>query len=449
MSLVLLFAPSSSAINLRSLTSLDAGSGPGFIHVPVQQTAQQTIEAPMIRRRDSGHYSAAALGHLSSALTIYTINISISGQDTTVVLDTGSSELWVDPTCSMAAGDNVKDSAGVSANDQRHSPDYCESIGRYDPALSPTAKDLKDGDVIVYADNTTAEFNYYTDNIFIGGLQISGQQFGVANDTNGTVLGIMGMGPNVVYGYNSSSQPHSLVLDSMASQGLIASRAFSLNLREHDDAPGSIVFGGVDQKKFLGSLQTLPLESLQMTAGASGDGSSHETITVHGGTNVIMTPKGVSSQICDDAGGTQVPALGLSICSVSCDLKSQDGGLDVNFDGKTIRVDFENLVAELEQQGQTSCALAVTDTIVASDPPTYILGSPFLKAAYAVFDWDNQQVNLAQAADCGSQVVAIGTGPGAVPTGVGCEESAALPPALSSVGPVMAIAAMTSILALI
>ncbi|KAK7709188.1 hypothetical protein SLS63_013298 [Diaporthe eres] len=343
----------------------------------------------MIRRRDSGHYSAAALGHLSSALTIYTINISISGQDTTVVLDTGSSELWVDPTCSMAAGDNVKDSAGVSANDQRHSPDYCESIGRYDPALSPTAKDLKDGDVIVYADNTTAEFNYYTDNIFIGGLQISGQQFGVANDTNGTVLGIMGMGPNVVYGYNSSSQPHSLVLDSMASQGLIAS-----------------LFGGVDQKKFLGSLQTLPLESLQMTAGASGDGSSHETITVHGyfvtvqsltmtkpnnaassdchqnsflavldsGTNVIMTPKGVSSQICDDAGGTQVPALGLSICSVSCDLKSQDGGLDVNFDGKTIRVDFENLVAELEQQGQTSCALAVTDTIVASDPPTYILG---------------------------------------------------------------------------
>lgn len=281
-SLVLLFAPSSSAINLRSLTSLDAGSGPGFIHVPVQQTAQQTIVAPMIRRRDSGHYSAVALGHLSSALTTYTINISISGQDTTVVLDTGSSELWVDPTCSMAAGDNVKDSAGVSVNDQRHSSDYCESIGRYDPALSPTAMDLKSRDFIVYADTSTAKVNYYTDNISIGGLQISGQQFGVANGTSGIALGVMGMGPNVVYGYNSSSQPHSLVLDSMASQGLIASRAFSLNLREHDDATGSIVFGGVDQKKFLGSLQTLPLESLQVAAGASGDGSSRETITVHG-----------------------------------------------------------------------------------------------------------------------------------------------------------------------
>lgn len=120
----------------------------------------------------------------------------------------------------------------------------------------------------------------------------------------------------------------------------------------------------------------------------------------------------------------------------------------MNFDGKTIRVNFENLFAELEQQGQTSCVLAVTDTIVASDPPIYVLGSPFLRAAYAVFDWDNQQVNLAQAADCGSQVVAISTGPGAVPTGVGCEETAALPSVRSSTGLVMAVA-MASILALI
>lgn len=282
-SLVLLFAQSSSALNLPSLTTLGADSGPGFIHVPVQQKAQQTHVAPMIRRMDSGHYSAVELGHLSSALTTYTINISIAGQDTTVVLDTGSSGLWVNPTCSTAAGDNVTDSEGGPANDQRHSPDYCKSIGRYDPIFSPTAFDLENGDTFVYADNTTAEVNYYTDNISIGGLQISGQKFGVANDTNGIALGIMGMGPNIVYGYNSSSQPSSHILDSMASEGLIASRAFSLNLGEHEDSTGSIIFGGVDQKKFLGSLQTLPLESRHMAAaGTSGDGSSNELITVYG-----------------------------------------------------------------------------------------------------------------------------------------------------------------------
>lgn len=166
------------------------------------------------------------------------------------------------------------------------------------------------------------------------------------------------------------------------------------------------------------------------------------------GTDKILTPEGVSSRICDDVGGQQLEVLGFSSCSVPCDLKSQSGGLDVNFDGKTIRVNFENLVAEAERDGQTFCTLAVKGVGVATDKPLYILGSPFLQAAYAVFDWDNQQVHLAQAADCGSQVVAIGTGPGAVPTGVGCEESAALPSVRSSIGPVMAVA-MASMLALI
>lgn len=275
---MLLFAQSSSALNLRSLTSLGAGPGPGFVRLPVQQTAQQTNGAPVIRRRTNEKYSAVDLSNLSG---VYTINISIAGQDTTVILDTGSDELWVDPDCSAAAADKVTDSDGVSADDQRHSPEYCESLGRYDPALSPTAKVLNSGGSI---DNDPVEviLTYYNDNIAIGGLQISGQQFGVADYTSGTALGVMGMGPSAFYGYNSSSQPDRLILDSMALQGLIASRAFSLDLREHDNSTGSIIFGGVDQKKFLGSLQTLPLESPQTTVDLFGDGSSNETITTYG-----------------------------------------------------------------------------------------------------------------------------------------------------------------------
>ncbi len=33
----------------------------------------------------------------------------------------------------------------------------------------------------------------------------------------------------------------------------------------------------------------------------------------------------------------------------------------------------------------------------------------------AVFDWNNTNIHLAQAANCGSNIVAIGTGPDAVP----------------------------------
>ncbi|KAI3393560.1 hypothetical protein diail_4151 [Diaporthe ilicicola] len=291
----------------------------------------------------------------------------------------------------------------------------------------------------------------------------------------------MGMGPNTAYGYNSSSQPHNLILDSMASQGLIASRAFSLDLKNYDNATGSIIFGGLDKKKFQGSLQTLPLQSPQMSAGAYGDGSSDDKHTTYGyfvtvqslamtkpndtssskydqdsflavldsGTSAILTPEGISSQICKDVGGTRMGSSGSSFCTVPCDVRDQPGGLDVAFDGKTIRVSFENLLTESEQNGNTYCFLGVGDTGVATDPPTYILGSPFLRAAYAVFDWDNQQVHLAQASDCGSNVVAIGNGSEAVPTGGGCKESASVPSIPTSIGTVWAVFALASVLFLV
>lgn len=282
-SLVLLFAHSGSALGVGNLASLDADSGLGFVQVPVQQTGQQSNGAPTIRHRANDKFSEVDLGAL---FTLYSINISIAGQNTTVMLDTGSFELWVDPDCSKAAPDIGGD---VSPDDVLHSPEFCKSIGRYDPALSPTAKNLQQGGQILYADRATVDFNYYTDDIGIGGLQISGQQFAVANTSNSSAVGTMGMGPNVDYGYNSSSrsynsssQLYNLVLDSMASQGLIASRAFSLDLRRYGDETGSIVFGGLDQKKFQGSLQSLPLESLKIPAGVYGNGTHHERITSYG-----------------------------------------------------------------------------------------------------------------------------------------------------------------------
>lgn len=45
----------------------------------------------------------------------------------------------------------------------------------------------------------------------------------------------------------------------MVSQGLISSRAFSLDLRSVDSPNGSLIFGGVDTGKYTGSLTKLPI----------------------------------------------------------------------------------------------------------------------------------------------------------------------------------------------
>lgn len=278
-SLALLFAHASLALGVGSLASLDADTGLGFFQIPVQQAGQRSNEAPKTRQRANDKFSEVDLGAL---FIMYSIDISIAGQDTTVILDTSDFELWVDPNCSKAARYNSTLDGDVSPDDIFHSPEFCKSIGRYDPALSPTAKKLQNGGHIYYADSTKVDFNYYTDDIRIGGLEISGQQFAVAYDSHSTAVGMMGIGPHVQYGYNSSSLRHTFVLDSMASQGLIASRAFSLDLRNRGNETGSIVFGGLDQKKFLGSLQTLPLESFETSAGVHGNGTDHETNTSYG-----------------------------------------------------------------------------------------------------------------------------------------------------------------------
>lgn len=45
-----------------------------------------------------------------------------------------------------------------------------------------------------------------------------------------------------------------------------------------------------------------------------------------------------------------------------------------------------------------------------------MLGDSFLRAAYVVFDQDNRNLHLAQAANCGTNVVAISSGKHAVPS---------------------------------
>lgn len=52
-------------------------------------------------------------------------------------------------------------------------------------------------------------------------------------------------------------------------------------------------------------------------------------------------------------------------------------------------------------------------------PDQPVLGDSFLRAAYVVYDQDNSNIHLAQAAECGSNLVAISSGEDAVPSSSG------------------------------
>ncbi|KAH6669845.1 aspartic peptidase domain-containing protein [Halenospora varia] len=93
-----------------------------------------------------------------------------------VSIDTGSSELWVNPDCG-----NVE------------VRDLCDTLSRHHPENPTTAKDLKNTFSINYdLGSTTGE--YSTDNLAIGGAKITTQQFGVAIFSEYNEYGIMGLG---------------------------------------------------------------------------------------------------------------------------------------------------------------------------------------------------------------------------------------------------------------
>jgi hypothetical protein len=145
------------------------------------------------------------------------VSIGSNSQPVTVVLDTGSSELWVNPTCAT-----VQSPTNLA---------YCNSLPRYDPTTSSTSVNLGTPFVIHYGKGDT-QGTYYTDDIKIGTGSLDNQQFGVASESVDIQAGILGVGPHTpLFNYPS-------LVENLAAQKQINSVAFGLDLH-NPSTPGT------------------------------------------------------------------------------------------------------------------------------------------------------------------------------------------------------------------
>jgi len=256
---------------------------------------------------------------------------------------------------------------------------------------------------------------------------IKKQIFGIGLESYDIPLGILGLSPAV-----NPNDPdiYPFVLDTMKSQGVIKSRAFSLDLRGVSEPEGAIIFGGLDTGKFIGTLEKLPM--LRPSQSPSGADRYWIVLTGIG----ITLPDGTSDRSGDievavfpDSGGTlsRLPtpifqAFGESFPGalfdpqsgfyiVDCDVADQRGSVDFYFNNKRIAVAYADFIWQVNSQ---ACVLGVLPD---DDEP--VLGDSFLRAAYVVHDQDNRNLHMAQAASCGSNIVSIGSGSNAVPSVTG------------------------------
>ncbi|KIH94831.1 candidapepsin-4 precursor [Sporothrix brasiliensis 5110] len=378
---------------------------------------RRTYQGPPVRRRGVARRDDEAVlyNHTNVAYMIE-LGLGTPVQTVRVQLDTGSNELWVDPDCSTVT---------TSASQQ-----FCESLGTYDPNKSRTFVDLEETTQLAYG-RGSADIAYVSDTIVVPGSDnstLKKVQFGVATASDDAAVPILGVG----FG-NKFNLDYNNLVDELLAQGVTNSRTLSLALgsatsdtgREDPGkniGNGIVIFGGVDTKKFAGPL--VKFDNLPPQAGDPGRPWRYWVQLdavgfTQPGKATSDTYSGSSLPIVLDSGSSlsYLPQPVMDALAKSFGVKPQSDGsliVDCNFGDKGGYVDFTfgSLVVSVPLSDFIWAATSDLCAVGAlpSEDTTALLGDTFLRSAYVVFDQDNQNIYMAQAANCGSneQVLAKG-----------------------------------------
>ncbi|KAH8890397.1 acid protease [Thozetella sp. PMI_491] len=364
-----------------------------FISFPIKRS--EAARPLTLDRRDN----SVTLYNVTQVTYLFELQIGTPAQKVDVVLDTGSFELWVDPSCSTAS--------------TAQQIQQCEAAGTYDPSTSKTVKDLQVTKKLTYGKGEV-DIQYISDNIAItgsNGTTMKNVVFGLGQGSDELAFGIAGVGHGLGFNFNNTRN----LIDELQHNNITNGRSFSVALASKDANNGGVViFGGIDTKKFTGSLMKFTNLEPQMESGRLGPwrywiqmdsvgitkpGSSSKTYSSSGqaivldtGSTLSYLPRSVISQLGSDMGATTASDGTLS---VPCSLASQSGTVDFTFSGFTLKVPYHEFIWEVEAN---QCFVGVAPQ---SSGTTALLGDSFLRSAYMVMDQDNEAIYLAQYSNCG------------------------------------------------
>jgi hypothetical protein len=362
----------------------------------------------------------------------YNINIAIGtpSQSFSVLLDTGSTDVWVpqanssgcDPNCPPGfAFDPTASSSIINTN--------IPFDARY--GLTP--------DLAVIG-------SYYNDSISVSGLPaIADAQFAVGDVPTPLFVqgnrGIFGLGSRFSESVFSSptspfrgnfSTTYTPLWERLALASPSGKRKFSVWLNRQGAKKGSVQFGGEDRGKYKDTLAKVPLNLDPATQSLRGWNVNLTSVTRiytashEGETKKRLTPGNYSVSFEFDTGSPNmyVPSSlyeaiveGLDATEiingapyVPCSLRSSaTGSLDFEFPTRTrgrstkIRVLYSEIIYPPgypvtvppveDRNGKMMCYLG----IVPNDGPVRLLGATLIRSAYMVFDADELEIRMAQA----------------------------------------------------
>lgn len=349
---------------------------------------------------------------------VSSLSIGSPAKEVKVLIDTGSSDLWVmstkNPQCKANGGDI-----------------NCETYGTYNEDKSETFKNNDTDFYISYLDQTYANGTWGQDSVKLAdGFTIEDANFAVADDSTSNV-GVFGIGFKKL---ESTQQLYDNAPIQMKNQGLIKKNAYSLYLTPSNSQSGSVLFGGIDHAKYEGDLVDfdiveeqgnhvylqIPLTSITIEmdnpptntqgvapsstavpSGGSGVFKREDALDIgenallDSGTTLTYLPSNLVDKLVKQISSDATYSYQLGGYSVPCSARQQGNSATFNFDNgkKEIKVPMHDLVIEAGNNGSTGEAICMAG-FISSDH--VILGDNFLRHAYSVFNLDDKTISLAQ-----------------------------------------------------
>lgn len=328
--------------------------------------------------------------------------------------------------------------------------DFCSGGGTYNANASTTYKFINTDFNVSYVDGSGAAGDYATDIFNIGGQTLTDLQFGIGYEST-SADGILGIGyvADEAQVNSANLRSYANLPQAMANAGLINSNAYSLWLDDLAANTGSIIFGGVDTDKYIGQLQTLPIQRefdeyaeliitlSSMSIVNDGRTESQNTdlptaVILDSGSSLTYLPNDLTSAIYTALNVQYSQQNGAAFAN--CDLANENITLDFTFTSPTISIPISELVLGVSSilegrgnsnsgdDGEGSYGLGGSDQIclfgiAPSGGSTSVLGDTFLRSAYVVYDLSNNEISLAQTNfnSTTSHVLEIGTGTASIP----------------------------------
>lgn len=380
-----LFSLALAVINALVIPQSDSGivhkrnGSPLKMDFTIENFFDETVTTAQISSRAkalAAHLSGLSLSKRAESATLlndrdisYLIDLKLgsSEQKVTVLLDTGSSDLWVN-------GPTIKDPKG----------------GIFDPSKSSNIKHTGEEFFISYLDKSYAKGEYVTDEFGLGDGKklLDNFQFAIVNQSLDNAQGVLGIADR---NQLASKEPYDNLPWALQKAGLTPKASYSLYLGSRDSGKGSIIFGGIDTEKYEGDLAKYPVAGTRGLAlnvkNAEIAGNTIDMdieVLLDSGTSLNLWPQDVIDAVGKELHGNLTQGFYLVECE-----QPKDKYLTFDFGENKIKLSYQDLVWKT----QGLCLLGVRPGI----NNTHIFGDVFLRSAYVYYDLSEREISIAQA----------------------------------------------------